>query len=225
MSTHRRFLLVPIFCTLGLVSSACAPASEVVPVRYTASEGPQQIEFEPRPVAAAEPVAGSPYTPKREADGPHYSWQSASPVKCASNATPAVLTFSGSVGVFPLLSDEELEQAQAAADARVAQANAEQPEADKHTFSPDLVVAALRPRFRQCFSHWLDVGADGEGSVRFALELGCAGNVQAISADARGVDPPTVACLFGVVGSAQFDPPANGHATIQVPVVFKNTVR
>ncbi len=84
----------------------------------------------------------------------------------------------------------------------------------------------MRPRFRQCFSHWIDEKADAEGSVRFALELGCAGNVQAITADdVRGVDEPTLACLFTVVGPAQFDPPANGHATIQVPVVFKSAAR
>ena len=61
--------------------------------------------------------------------------------------------------------------------------------------------------------------------MRLALELGCAGNVQAISADVHGVDEPTLACLFTVVGPAQFDPPANGHATIEVPVVFKHAAR
>jgi len=49
--------------------------------------------------------------------------------------------------------------------------------------------------------------------------------VQAISADVQGVDEPTLECLFTVVGPAQFVPPAGGHATLQVPVVFKNAAR
>jgi hypothetical protein len=220
MSIHRPLVFVRSACLLGFLGFACASGPVVVPVRYTASEGPQAIEFEPRPEPSG-PVAVNPYTPKRDSEAPHYSWQSATPVKCAADAKPTRLTFSGSVGVFPLLSDAELQQAQAAADA--AQASAEQPEADTRASSPDLVVASLRPRFRQCFSHWLEAKTNAEGSVRFALELGCAGNVQAITADAHGVDEPTVMCLFTVVGPAQFDPPANGHATIQVPVVFKNT--
>jgi hypothetical protein len=219
MYIQRRLVFVCSACALELLGSACASRPEIVPVRYTAAEAPQPIELEPAPV---EPVAANPYAPKRNANGAHYSWQSATPVKCLSNAKPAALSFSGSVGVFPLLSDEELERAQAAADANAAQANAERPEVDKRVSSPDLVVASLRPRFRRCFSRWLDAKANAEGSVRFALELGCAGNVQAISADAHGVDEPTVACLFTVVGPAQFEPPANGHGSIQVPVVFKN---
>jgi hypothetical protein len=146
-------------------------------------------------------------------------------MKCAKDAQPAVLTFSGSVGVFPLLSDEELERAQAALEARAAAPSASGPDAEERGSGPDLVVALLRPRFRQCFSHWLDANVDAEGSVRFALDLGCTGNVQAITADVHGVDEPTLACLFTVVGSARFDPPANGHATVQVPVIFKNTRR
>jgi hypothetical protein len=41
----------------------------------------------------------------------------------------------------------------------------------------------------------------------------------------QGVDEPTLECLFTVVAPAQFEPPASGHATIQVPVVFKNAAR
>jgi hypothetical protein len=61
--------------------------------------------------------------------------------------------------------------------------------------------------------------------VRFALELGCAGEVQTIAAEVKGVDESTVACLFNIVGPAQFEPPAGGHARLQVPVVFKNAAR
>ncbi|MET0791232.1 MAG: hypothetical protein ABW061_06890 [Polyangiaceae bacterium] len=226
MSIHRRPVVVALACSFGSLLSACASPQAVVPVRYTASEGPQVIEFEAPPAEPNETLAPNPYAPKHDSDGPHYSWQSATPVKCAPDAEkPAVLTFSGSVGVFPLLSDEELERAQLAADAPPPSGKEEPSEVDKRASSPDLVVAALRPRFRQCFSRWLDAKADAEGSVRLALELGCAGNVQAINAEVRGVDEPTLACLFTVVGPAQFGPPVAGHATIQVPVVFKNAAR
>ena len=142
-------------------------------------------------------------------------------------AQPVVLAFEGSVGVFQLLADSELDALESPRGA-VAQdtwGGGEQAEAAPRVGSPDFVVAALRPRFRRCFSHWLDTQADAEGSVRFALELGCAGDVQAISADVHGVDEPTLECLFTVVGAAQFGPPASGRATIQVPVVFKNASR
>ncbi len=211
----------------------------MVPVRATSAEGPQAIEFEPPLVS--DTLAANPYAPKRSADAPHYSWQSTTQPECASaalakTAEPAALKFDGSVGVFPPLTAGEIvilaaqDEPNAAGERRslvqaepLAPAPSE-PAAGEHR-APDLVVASLRPAFRHCFSRWLDEKADAEGSVRLALELGCAGNVQAISADVKGVDEPTVGCLFTVVGPAQFEPPANGHATIQVPVVFKNASR
>ena len=206
---------------LGGLLSACASAG-AVPVQAAVAEDPRSIE----PQRPTEILAAKPYAPQRVADGPGYLWQRPKPIQCAADAPkPAVLTFSGSVGIFPLLSDEELERAQADADAREALGAAEEPVA-KRASNPELVVAGLRPRFRRCFSRWTDEKANAQGSVRFALELGCAGNVQAITADdVRGVDEPTLACLFTVVGPAQFDPPANGHATIQVPVVYKSAAR
>ena len=223
MSIQRRFALVCIGPSFAACLAGCG--SNAVPARDTASVPSPTLDYSPQAqVAEAPPV--TPYAPKRAADGPRYSWQRATPAECAANAPkPAVLTFSGSVGVFPLLSDAEMDRAIAAAEAR--EALGDEPAAEgKRSSSPDLVVAAMRPRFRKCFSRWLDAKADAEGSVRFALELGCAGNVQAITADdVRGVDEPTLACLFTVVGPAQFDPPANGHATIQVPVVFKSAAR
>jgi len=58
-----------------------------------------------------------------------------------------------------------------------------------------------------------------------ALELGCAGDVQAISAENQGVDQSTLSCLFSAVAPARFAPPVGGHATVPVPVVFKNAAR
>jgi len=217
-----------------MVAVACATSPAKVAFPEPSSNGPQAIEFDSPPPDVTR--APGPYAPTRAANSPRYSWQSAIQKSCqpAANSKPAeepvVLTFSGSVGVFPLLPNAVLE------------ANAQQPSAsppsapseidgsaaapasaDPH--SPDLVVAALRPAFRRCFSHWLDSKADAEGSVRLALEVGCAGEVRAISADVQGVDEPTLECLFTVVGPAQFEPPASGHATLQVPVVFKNASR
>jgi hypothetical protein len=223
MSTLRYFILICHAGSFGLLGSACAGHPALVPARYTASEGLQSIELESGGGALGS--TPSPYIPKRDSNGSHYSWQSETVLKCAADTKPLVLTFSGSVGVFPLLSDEELERAEAAALVQPLAASAQQPAHDKRASNPDLVVARLRPRFRRCFSNWLAARSDAEGSVRLTLELGCFGNVQAITADVRGVDEPTLACVFNAVGPAQFDPPADGHATIQIPVVFKNAAR
>ncbi len=64
-----------------------------------------------------------------------------------------------------------------------------------------------------------------EGSVRFAVQIDCSGEVGAVAAKSNGVDEPTVSCLFGVVAQAAFEAPAKGQATLQIPVVFKNTER
>ncbi len=88
--------------------------------------------------------------------------------------------------------------------------------------NPELVLAALRPAFHHCFSRWLDDHVDAHGSVRFKLELGCAGEVEAISAENRGVDASALECLFSAVAPARFAPPPGGHAIVLMPVVFKN---
>ncbi|MEI9938707.1 MAG: hypothetical protein WDO69_15925 [Pseudomonadota bacterium] len=225
MSIYRGILLLA--CTHPLLLSCrTAPASVHTPEPW--SGGPEAIEFEsPRPVPSQ---AHNRYAPTRTANLPHYSWQSATPQSCepAPSAkepdAPIVLTFGGSVGVFPPIPDEAIDARQAKpAGSLDTWGGGEPPPSGSR--SPDLVVAGLRPAFRHCFSRWLDSKADAEGSVRFALEVGCAGAVQAISADVQGVDESTLECLFTVVAPAQFGPPANGHATLQVPVVFKNASR
>ncbi len=171
--------------------------------------GPQAIVFEPLSAAASAPTG--PYAPSRSLNASQYSWQSATPAKCAARTPTKV---EGSVGAFPLLSAaEEASLAAQLGSTEPARAPA------------DAVVASLRPAFRQCFSRFLETKANAEGSVRFALEVGCSGEVQAIAADVKGVDEATVSCLFRIVGPARFEPPAGGHATLQVPVVFKNATR
>lgn len=212
MPIARRFTLPLLLASLAL-SCAGQPQSAAT-AQDPLAGGPQPVVFDTLPAAAAV-TPSSPYAPTRtSASPPHYAWQTPTPTQCIGK--PQVLHFDGPVGTFPLLSDAE-------ADA-LASAQA-QPPAEHRPTSPDLVVASLRPAFRNCFSRWLDAKSDAEGSVQLALELGCAGEVHAISADAKGVDDQTVGCLFGVVGPAQFEPPAGGHATLKVPVVFKNASR
>lgn len=225
MSIHRH---VPLLACIHAIIVGCR--SQPLPVQPSAPppSGPQAIEFE---VPPAQPERStSPYAPTRSANSPHYSWQNASPKKCESvpvarqPEAPVVLKFSGSVGVFPPIPDEVIDAEQAQAREPQTTGDGVEPSAAAAR-SADFVVASLRPAFRHCFSRWLDAKADAEGSVRLALELGCAGDVQAISADVQGVDEPTLECLFTVVAPAQFGPPANGRATLQVPVVFKNASR
>lgn len=217
---------VPILASLPLILGSCATSTALVHAPEPSASGPAAIEFERDPPKPAR--APSPYAPTRAGNSPRYSWQSAMPKACAPEASarqaevPVVLSFSGSVGVFPPLPDEVTDPPPAQSSAPSTWGSGTPaPEVR----SADLVVAALRPAFRRCFSRWLEAKADAEGSVRLALELGCGGEVQAISADVQGVDEPTLECLFTVVGPAQFVPPAGGHATLQVPVVFKNAAR
>ncbi|HEY3252662.1 MAG TPA: hypothetical protein VGJ91_01900 [Polyangiaceae bacterium] len=224
MPIYRRFLLLASVPPLLL---ACASALTPVHARKPTPVGPEAIEFEPQ--APAPVRAHNPYAPTRSANLPQYSWRSATERRCQSEPSakqpdaPIVLKFSGSVGVFPPIPEEVIDEQQATPEALDTWGSGEPAPSERR--SPDLVVAGLRPAFRRCFSRWLDSKADAEGSVRFALELGCAGDVQAISADVQGVDESTLECLFTVVAPAQFGPPANGHATLQVPVVFKNASR
>jgi len=226
MSIHRHALLLAC-----IHASLVACASHPLPVQQPSApppSGPQAIEFEAAPRKPAR--ATSLYAPTRNANSPHYSWQNATPRKCETAPAvkgpeaPLVLKFEGSVGVFPPMPDEVIDSQQAESSEALDTWGSGEPKAPESR-SADFVVASLRPAFRHCFSRWLDAKADAEGSVRLALELGCAGDVQAISADVQGVDEPTLECLFTVVAPAQFGPPANGRATLQVPVVFKNASR
>jgi hypothetical protein len=158
-----------------------------------------------------------PYAPTRTSAS-DYSWRRAPKTTCVA---PTHLRFDGPHGEFPLLSDDAVELASPPEDSNAEEGQAKAP----GPRSADQVIASLRPRFRQCFSSWFDRGTTAEGSVRFALELACNGDVESVTAKSSGVDEPTVACLFGVVARAEFDPPAAGQALLQVPVVFKNTER
>lgn len=175
--------------------------------------------------------AQNPYAPTCITPLHQYAWQNPKQTPCSRSAAlkePAPiytaevkLSFFDSVAAFPLLTDDTggIVPPTPQADG----APAESPGGSRR--DPDFVVASLRPRLRSCFASLLERSEQAEGSIRFALSLGCGGEVQTISAKTEGVDEPTIACLFAVVAPAMFDPPASGHATIQVPVVFKNSAR
>ena len=91
--------------------------------------------------------------------------------------------------------------------------------------APELVIARLKPALHHCFARWLDGQADAQGSVYLSLELGCAGEVESISAHSKGVDPSALSCLFSAVAPARFSAPQAGHAALSVPIVFKNLAR
>ncbi len=169
------------------------------------------VEFEP---LTNEPGASNPYAPIRARNANVYSWQSETRAVCTPEArspqsgVERPLAPTAALGVLAALPERTSDPASRA-----------QP------VTPDFVVAALRPALHHCFSRWLDEHVDAQGSVRLKLELGCAGEVEAISAENRGVDPSALACLFSVVAPARFAPPAGGHATVLMPVVFRNAAR
>lgn len=220
---------VGISACAGPARSGPAAASQVAPADSAA------VASTPAPAlsSAADDSsrAPNPYAPTCITPLHQYAWQNPKHTPCNRSAAltePATtytaevkLSFFDSVAAFPLLTDdvEGIVPPKPQADG----APPESVGASRR--DPNFVVASLRPRLRSCFSSLLERSEQAEGSIRFALSLGCAGEVQTISAKAEGVDEPTIECLFAVVAPAMFDPPAGGHATIQVPVVFKNSAR
>ncbi len=191
-----RHLVLPV-CTLSFVAS-CASRPELLHAQVSASEPPLRS---PEP----EPSAPNPYAPTRSSQAGVYRWQSEKRSECPPEAlsmAPAARS------LFAALPEHALDGAGSAP-----------------PINPELVIAALRPALHQCFSRWLEQELDAQGSVRFTLELGCNGEVASISAENQGVDQSTLTCLFQVVAPARFAPPQAGHATVLLPVVFKNATR
>ena len=224
MSIFRH--LLPLVCSQALVLS-CASRHEIAPSQSTPTNMPrwgfeferhaaeqqraaEQRATEPR----TEPPATNPYAPIRSRTPDVYSWQSEKRAHCTSG---------------PAERNPELEQRlEPSAASGVLAAFPEQtsdPRTRAQADSPELVVMRLRPALHHCFSRWLDDQVDAHGSVRLALELGCAGEVEAISAENQGINEGTLTCLFSTVAPARFAPPVGGHATVLVPVVFKNAAR
>ncbi len=214
-------------CTSSATPEAATPPKVVVADSVASSAPPPVV---PPPVEDRSRPQ-NPYAPTCITPLHQYAWKnpnhppcsrSAPPVEAAPSYTAEVkLSFFDSVAAFPLLTDDTAGIVPPKPEADGA------PPASPATGrrDPNFVVASLRPRLRSCFSSLLERSEQAEGSIRFALSLGCAGEVQTISAKTEGVDESTIECLFAVVAPAMFGPPAGGHATIQVPVVFKNSAR
>lgn len=214
MSTSCHLLMLA--CLHALVLS-CASRPELARPHLAGSDAPRsdvalQSPFSETPDAI--PPVANPYTPVRSPNAAVYSWQSARRAECTLNPlapvpeTDRALEPGAARGVLAALPERTSDRANRA-----------------QSVSPEVVIAGLRSAFHRCFSHWLDDHADAQGSVRLALELDCAGEVDAISAENTGVDSGTLTCLFSAVAPARFAPPAGGHATVHLPVVFKNAAR
>ena len=220
---HRRLFLLACGAASACTSSVQPPRSSSP---HDDAAFASAAESEREGAGESRARATNPYAPTRLSLPHSYAWKNPKRSACGprgrdeTHSAQTKLSFKGSLAAFPLSRDDDPSATLDTWGAAV------EPEASTGAgHNPDFVVASLRPRLRGCFSDWLERRSNAEGSVRFALELGCAGDVQAISAKAEGVDEPTVECLFAVVAPAQFDPPAGGHATLQVPVVFKNAAQ
>lgn len=212
MSTFRHLLLS---CTHVVVLS-CAIRPQLTASQLAGSDRPRSVA-ESEPFVLGGPVAvpsttANPYAPVPSLSAAIYSWQSERRVECTPESrvleAERVLEPSPARGVLAAFPERSSD-----------------PGSGAQPSSPDVVVAGLRSALHHCFSRWLEDQADAQGSVRLALELGCAGEVEAISAENQGVDSSTMACLFSAVAPARFAPPAGGHGTVHVPVVFKNAER
>lgn len=211
MSTFRHLLLL-LSCTPALLLS-CASRPELARSRPALPELPRWGVESDRPAVEPRtrvPPVTNPYEPIRSRQAGMYSWQSEKRVAC----TPESAT-------------RNLEREPKPAPSLLAAWPERTPDPALKTqpISPELVVAGLRPAIHHCFSRWLDAKLDAQGSVRIALELGCTGAVETISAENQGINESTLACLFAAVAPARFAPPVGGHATVLMPVVFKNAAR
>jgi hypothetical protein len=82
------------------------------------------------------------------------------------------------------------------------------------------VVAEMRPGFLDCYDRLSRVRSNADGSIGFAIEVNCHGQVVAIEATARVIEVEAVRCMLAVAEQGQFDPPNGGRAVIQVPIKF-----
>jgi hypothetical protein len=78
----------------------------------------------------------------------------------------------------------------------------------------------MRPGFLDCYDRLSRVRSNADGSIGFAIEVNCHGQVVAIEATARVIDGEAVRCMLSVAEQGQFDPPNGGRALIQVPIEF-----
>lgn len=76
----------------------------------------------------------------------------------------------------------------------------------------------MRTGLRTCYTA---EATETQGALRFTIKVGANGAVTSVSSQRNGeLSGTLVACATGVVKNAKFDPPENGAATVQVPVMF-----
>ena len=85
----------------------------------------------------------------------------------------------------------------------------------------DRVIAALRPRFRQCYQTGLNSDPSMSGKVVISAKVGPNGEVSSSDvASNSGLSPTVASCIANVVKRAQFDAPGGGGSTLNIPVTF-----
>lgn len=79
-------------------------------------------------------------------------------------------------------------------------------------------VSAMRSGFRECFRRTLDSSEGGRAEL--IISVGANGAVEHVDATSEKMSQSTLDCLTDQAKSAQFNPPATGHAVLIVPVTF-----
>jgi hypothetical protein len=84
-------------------------------------------------------------------------------------------------------------------------------------------VNGMRAGLRACYKHGLDEDPTMQGSVRITARVGSNGEVTSASpSGGGGLSSSVIACLANRVRGSQFSPPANGGATVVIPMVFRS---
>jgi hypothetical protein len=88
--------------------------------------------------------------------------------------------------------------------------------------SPEVTVARLRPKFRACYQQGLRSDPTLAGRTHIKVRLDAEGNVLMASAEqVTGLTPDVVKCLSSVLVETRFSAPADGSATLVVPIAFQ----
>jgi hypothetical protein len=83
-------------------------------------------------------------------------------------------------------------------------------------------VNGMRAGLRACYKHGLDEDPTMQGSVRITARVGSNGEVtSATPSGGGGLSSSVIACLANRVRGSQFSAPANGGATVVIPMVFR----
>lgn len=81
------------------------------------------------------------------------------------------------------------------------------------------VVGRMAPGFRACYERGLAEDPDARGSLRITVKIGANGDVVSTSVSGgEGLSGAVIGCIQSRAASARFSRPADGGATIVVPV-------